>query len=156
MNMTAPTKSQDIDLINIAAQLVIREHKGFDKSGIMDFLHPIGVYTLVASHTPHVKMAALLHDIVEDSLVTVNQLRAAYGFPKEVVEAVDRLTRRKKEPYRKYIERLHGNGIARIVKLADIKYNLSRVDFGVSKKDAARMRKKWEDARRYIVEGFWP
>ncbi|SUU90464.1 hypothetical protein EDC40_10569 [Aminobacter aminovorans] len=64
-------------------------------------------------------MAAVLHDVVEDTEFTLGDLRTR-GFPAGVVEAVDALTRRDDEPYPDFINRARSNEIARRVKIADI------------------------------------
>jgi len=61
-------------------------------------------------------MAAVLHDVVEDTEVTLDDLQAE-GFPERVVEAVDALTRRPGEPYELFILRAASNDIARTVKM---------------------------------------
>ncbi len=67
--------------------------------------------------------AACLHDLVEDTHVTLDGL-AAGGFCTATLAAVDALTRRDGESYRDYIDRLATNAIARAVKLADLRDNL--------------------------------
>lgn len=70
------------------------------------------------------QMAAVLHDVVEDTDVELGNLADA-GFPEAVVAAVDSLTRRLGESYDGYIERLAANGVARRVKVIDLRRNLS-------------------------------
>jgi (p)ppGpp synthase/HD superfamily hydrolase len=74
------------------------------------------------------KIAAVLHNVVEDSSVTLSDLRAE-GFPERVVEAVEALTKRPGETYELFILRAASNDIARTVKLADLFDNcdLSRI-----------------------------
>jgi (p)ppGpp synthase/HD superfamily hydrolase len=74
------------------------------------------------------KMAAVLHDVVEDTPVTLGDLRAE-GFPETVVDAVEALTKRQGESYEDFILRAAANEIARTVKLADLLDNcdLSRI-----------------------------
>ncbi len=72
---------------------------------------------------------ALLHDVVEDAGVSLEKLEAC-GFPDEVVDAVDILTRDKRMPYNEYIQMVKRNELARKVKLADLRHNsdLSRIE----------------------------
>jgi (p)ppGpp synthase/HD superfamily hydrolase len=70
------------------------------------------------------QMAAVLHDVVEDTYIELGDLVEA-GFPEEVVVAVDNLTRRTDEGYDDYVERLATNEIARRVKIVDLRQNLS-------------------------------
>ena len=109
--------------IAIAAQA----HEGqVDKAGAPYVLHPLRM--MLAVKTPEARMAAVLHDVVEDTQVTLEQLRAE-GFSDAVVEAVEALTKREGEDYEAFIRRVAPNPIAREVKLADLKDNsdLSRI-----------------------------
>jgi len=67
---------------------------------------------------------ALLHDTVEDTDTTLDDLRDL-GFTNEVVDAVDALSRRPGEKYMDFIYRCKQNHLARTVKLADIADNLA-------------------------------
>ena len=106
----------------------LQKHQGqLDKGGLPYIFHPIRVMeNLGIDATQHERMAALLHDVVEDcDDVTIEDLRAE-RFPDEVVEAVDLLTKNEegKRDYRKAIERVAPNPIARRVKIADLTDNL--------------------------------
>jgi (p)ppGpp synthase/HD superfamily hydrolase len=68
--------------------------------------------------------AAVLHDAVEDTDITLDDLRAA-GYRPEIVDAIDALTHRPPESYEQYIERVARNPVARRVKTADIEENLA-------------------------------
>ena len=72
---------------------------------------------------------ALLHDVVEDSGFTLNDLVEA-GFPDEVTEAIGLMTHDKSVPYMDYVAAIKNNPIAREVKLAALRHNsdLSRLD----------------------------
>ena len=94
-----------------------------DKSGQPYITHPIRVMMRCQEHGLHAQMAAVLHDVVENTWVTLDLLRTM-GFPGDVVEAVDAISRRKgHESYPQYIERCSRNRIATLVKLADIEDN---------------------------------
>ena len=69
------------------------------------------------------QMAAVLHDVVEDTEVELHDLEEA-GYPPELVDAIDTLTHRPNEPYNEYIERVAHHEIARRVKVVDLKENL--------------------------------
>ena len=69
------------------------------------------------------RIAGVLHDVVEDSCVTLEDLKQA-GFSSEVVDAVDALTRRADERYEDYLLRCRKNPIARVVKRADLHDNM--------------------------------
>jgi (p)ppGpp synthase/HD superfamily hydrolase len=110
-------------------ELSIKAHEGqTDKSGRPYYLHPLRVAMRLASCTPEERHAALLHDVVEDTAVTLDDLREM-GYGEEVLALVDLLTRRKPtgESHKQYIERLvsSGNVKALRVKLADVYDNMS-------------------------------
>jgi (p)ppGpp synthase/HD superfamily hydrolase len=102
--------------------LATQAHVGqVDKVGQPYILHPFRVMLRLGD--PTARMVAVLHDVVEDTSVTLDDLRRG-GFPPEVVEAVDLVTRRQDETYEQFIERLAPNPIARAVKLADLEDNM--------------------------------
>ena len=109
--------------------LVIAEdaHKGqVDKAGMDYIQHPLFVASLVEGELA--KTVALLHDVVEDSDWTLEDLRKE-GLPEEVVQAVGIITKKRNENYEEYILRVKQNPLARQVKLADLQHNsdLSRL-----------------------------
>jgi (p)ppGpp synthase/HD superfamily hydrolase len=71
----------------------------------------------------HARMAAVLHDVIEDTEVTLVDLQNA-GYPRAVIHAVDCLTHREGETYAAYIERVATDPIAKVVKIADLRDNL--------------------------------
>lgn len=92
-----------------------------DKNGENYILHPLAVMMMV--DTKEQKIAAVLHDILEDTDVTADMLRE-FGFSEEIVEAVCILTREKDMSYMRYIENVKSNELSRIVKLADLRHNM--------------------------------
>lgn len=110
-----------------AIALAAAAHAGQqDKAGQPYIFHPLRVMLRVDSD--HERMAAVLHDIVEDTSVTLDQL-VAEGFPSSVVEAVEALTKRTGESRMAAAGRDAIHPIARTVKLADNAENmdLSRI-----------------------------
>ena len=102
-------------------------HKGqVDKAGVDYIQPPLFVASLVEGELA--KTVALLHDVVEDSDWTLEDLRRK-GLPEEVVQAVGILTKKRNEKYEEYILRVKQNPLARQVKLADLQHNsdLSRL-----------------------------
>jgi (p)ppGpp synthase/HD superfamily hydrolase len=86
-------------------------------------------------------MAAVLHDVVEDTDWTLERLREE-GFSDEVLEAVDSLTHREDESYQEFVERVRANPIARQVKIADLEDNMNiRRISQLSAKDLERLEK---------------
>src|SRR4051794_16652162 len=107
--------------IEKALQIAARAHEGQeDKDGRPYILHPLRVMGAVEGETAQV--VAVLHDVVEDTAITVDDLRRE-GFGEEVLSAVACLTHRKGEPYADYVVRCRGDEIARRVKLADLEDN---------------------------------
>lgn len=114
------------DLVLAARRVAVRAHQGqTDKGGAPYIGHPARVARLVSMATTSQSAiaAAWLHDVVEDTDVTLDALSAA-GFPAEVVDAVEALTHRKGETRVAYIERVRGNLLAVQVKRCDIQDNL--------------------------------
>jgi (p)ppGpp synthase/HD superfamily hydrolase len=107
-----------------AIALAAVAHAGqLDKSGRAYILHPIRVMQRCEPYGLTAQIAAVLHDTVEDTWVTLDILRAA-GYPPEIVDAVDALSHRKgSESYFEYIHRCSRNPVARLVKLADLDDN---------------------------------
>jgi (p)ppGpp synthase/HD superfamily hydrolase len=68
-------------------------------------------------------IAAVLHDVIEDTTCTLDTLRRE-GFPAEIITALDHLTRRQAEAYADFINRVKENGLAVKVKLADLEDNM--------------------------------
>lgn len=122
-----------------AIELAAHAHAGqADKGGEPYVLHVLRV--MFAVEGEHARMAAVLHDIVEDTPMTLDQLRAD-GFPEEVVRAVQALTKRPGETRLEAAQRAAQDPIARIVKLADNadNQNLERLP-ELTDKDVARLR----------------
>lgn len=123
-------------------------HEGqVDKAGAPYVLHPLRV--MLACQTPEARIAAVLHDVVEDTAITLEELEGE-GFPAEVLEAVAALTKREGEDYEAFIRRVAPNPIAREVKLADLRDNsdLSRIA-EPTERDRERI-KKYKRAIAYL------
>ena len=121
-----------------AIEIAASAHAGqVDKAGQPYILHPLRVMLRV--NTEHERMAAVLHDVVEDTAVTLKQLTSE-GFPPSVVAAVEALTKRTGETRLEAARRAAMNTIARSVKLADNAENmdLSRIA-NPNEKDYARL-----------------
>ncbi len=104
-----------------ALQIAARAHEGQrDKDGRPYILHQLRVMAAVQGE--EARAAAVLHDVLEDTSVTADELRAE-GFSAAVLGAVDCLTHRGGEPYADYVVRCKGNAVARAVKLADLEDN---------------------------------
>ena len=121
-----------------AIEIAAGAHAGqFDKAGQPYILHPLRVMLRMTS--AHQRMAAVLHDVVEDTPVSLAQL-VAEGFAPEVVAAVYALTKRPGESRIDAARRAAADPVARQVKLADNAENmdLSRID-KPTERDFARL-----------------
>jgi (p)ppGpp synthase/HD superfamily hydrolase len=133
-----------------AIEIAAAAHAGqVDKAGQPYILHPLRVMLRVSANDE--RMAAVLHDVVEDTSVTLLQLTEA-GFPLEVVEAVEALTKRPGETRLQAAARAASNPIARLVKLADNAENmdLSRIT-NPTEKDFARVE-EYKQVRALLLD----
>ena len=111
-----------------AINLIYEKHNGqFDKAGLPYVFHPMHVAETMDDEIS--TLAALLHDIVEDTDMTFNDL-LNYGFPLEVIEVLKLLTHEENVDYYDYIKKISTNPVAVKVKIADLKHNsdLTRLD----------------------------
>jgi len=117
-----------------ALMLCVEAHGGVPRrfGGEPYCIHPIAVAESLRDYDIEYQIVALLHDIVEDTDVTLELLKDL-GFPKYIRSAVDAITHRKDESYADYIKRCNKNEIARLVKTADMLHNL--MDFHKYGKD---------------------
>ncbi|MCF7790327.1 MAG: hypothetical protein K9N47_29680 [Prosthecobacter sp.] len=123
-----------------ALQIAVQAHAGQkDKSGAAYIFHPIRV--MMRCTTPEAKIVGLLHDVVEDTPVTFEELEAE-GFPPDVMAALRLLTHASEVPYEDYIQQVKTHPIATEAKLADLEDNMDirRLE-EVNEKAAARFKK---------------
>lgn len=107
--------------IEKALQIAAAAHEGQkDKEGLPYILHPLRVLSRVEGE--EAQIVAVLHDVVEDTKVTLDDLRRA-GFKEKVLEAVRCVTHLKDQPYADYVVGCKHNAIARQVKLGDLADN---------------------------------
>lgn len=91
-----------------------------DKAGAPYILHPLRVMLRMRSEEE--RIVAILHDVVEDTDWTFDRLYAE-GFERQVVEAIDSVTKRESEAYDDFVDRAGRNTIGSRVKLADLEDN---------------------------------
>lgn len=135
-------------MIDLAFLIAKKAHAGqIDKAGKDYIQHPIYVSSLV--ETPEAKIVALLHDVLEDSEYTSDDLLNA-GIADEIVKAVEILTKQSGESYNDYLIKIKNNNLARIVKIADLTHNsdLTRLE-KVTFKDLER-QKKYKQAIKFL------
>lgn len=116
----------DLELVKAAEAYARRCHAGqTDKCGVPYIEHPRTVASLLRD--PKEKCVAWLHDTVEDSSATVEDIRSIFG--DEIADAVELLTHDKSMPYLDYIKRLAVNPLARRTKMADLFHNMDESRF---------------------------
>ncbi len=133
-----------------AMKLCYEAHRDqVDKSGIPYVFHPLHLAEQMQDENTTV--AALLHDVVEDTAYTFTDLEKI-GFSSDVISALRLLTHDDNTPYMDYVAKIKNNPIAKAVKLADLAHNsdLSRLD-NVDDNALARI-KKYADAIRLLQE----
>lgn len=120
-----------------------------DKGGTAYIEHPQNVAMSLKNEDE--KTVAWLHDVCEDTSVTLNEL-AAYGFPEHILEAIRTITKPKNMNYFKYIKLVKQNSLAAAVKIADLKQNM-RLDRlkEVTEKDYER-NKKYKKALSILLD----
>jgi HD domain-containing protein len=107
--------------IEKALQIAAQAHEGQkDKEGLPYILHPLRVMSRVEGE--EAQIVAILHDVVEDTKVTLDDLRRA-GFSEAILAAVQCVTHLKDVPYADYVVGCKQNPIARQVKLGDLADN---------------------------------
>ena len=135
--------------LKIAMSIASKAHDGQKQwNGDPLISHPKRVMDLIVKQNPDLEItedyeiAAILHDVVEDTEVGLQDL-SDVGFSPEVVSAVHRLTRQEGESYTNYIERLRVDPIAVIVKIADLSDNtdMTRLNRPIRQADIERQRK---------------
>lgn len=133
-----------------AYEVAKKAHFGqVDKAGVDYIKHPEIVASFVK--TDEEKAVAFLHDVIEDTALTLQDLRND-GFSEKVINAVDILTKKKGQTYQSYMELVKTNELARIVKLADLRHNsdLTRLS-KVTRKDIER-NKKYRSAITFLSQ----
>jgi (p)ppGpp synthase/HD superfamily hydrolase len=136
-----------MDLLELAVEIAVEGHKEQkDRYGEPYILHPMRV--MMKMNTREEKIAAVLHDIIENTKMTLEDLRKR-GFPENIVTAIDCLSKREGEQYEAYIERTRSNPLALRVKIADLEDNMDlRRIKQMTLKDVDRLsryRKYWEE-----------
>lgn len=129
----------------LAQTIATVAHEGqTDKNGAPYIDHPAAVASYVSGD--YAKAVAWLHDVIEDTAVTADDL-LEMGFPKEIVDAVVLLTRTKEVSSDAYYAAIRGNAYALTVKRADIKHNTSPERTALLPKDTrTRLEKKYRKA----------
>lgn len=123
-----------------AIEIATEAHKDqLDKNNDTYLLHILRVMN--AGRTEKEKIAGVLHDLIEDTDWTFNDLESE-GFSKEIIDAVKCLTKKGGEDYSQFIERIKTNALAVKVKLNDLIDNMDIKRLSeVKEKDISRLNK---------------
>ncbi len=138
-----------VALTEQAKELARQLHaKQTDKAGKPYFHHLEAVTNALAGCADDVIITGWLHDSVEDTGISLDEIRALFG--DSVAQAVDAITKRKDEPYSEYLNRVKVNPIACLVKLAALSHNmdLSRL-YTITEKDIKRLE-KYQEAKNFL------
>ena len=138
----------------LAMKICFDAHKNqVDKGGIPYVFHPF--HLAEQMDTEEEICVALLHDVVEDTDYTIEDLKK-YGFSKNILEAIALLTHDDEVPYMEYVRKIKKNSIARKVKLADLKHNSdsNRMDLSdeSAREKAEKRLIKYEIAKGILQE----
>ena len=167
-------------MLSKAIALAAEAHKGqLDKAGNPYILHPLRIMLSVsyealkqtASESPCrteklalvepdealeiIRVAAVLHDVVEDTSVTLGVLRRE-GFSNAIIGAIDLLTRRKEagQTYAQFVVRIRdsGNPFAHYLKLVDIGDNTTPARMAVLPRDVRKgLKERYARAKRLLL-----
>ena len=126
-----------------AARLANERHFGqFDKQGMPYIMHPFSVANMC--ETEEQIIVALLHDILEDTETSEEELREM--FSKQIVDAIVLLTRPENLTYKEYVAKVKENELATYVKLRDLAHNTDENRGPIS--DSLKERYAW--AKEYL------
>ena len=133
-----------------AMKIAFDAHKDqTDKTGLPYIFHP---FHLAEQMTDEATVCvALLHDVVEDTDITFDQLKKE-GFPNEILQALKLLTHDQSVPYMDYVKEIKSNPIAVKVKLADLKHNSDLTRMDVVDEWAIARTEKYKRAIKLLME----
>ena len=136
--------------VDLALEIAVKAHSGqLDRDGEAYILHPLAVGLM--GKTDEERMAGFLHDVLEDSDYTPDNL-LELGIPESVVNALILLTHNKNESYNDYITEIRREAViptykpAYIVKLADMKDHLSQTETLTEE-----LKNKYISAMKYLL-----
>ncbi|MEI6554601.1 MAG: GTP pyrophosphokinase [Paludibacter sp.] len=123
-----------------AISIALLAHKGqIDKGGNPYILHPLRI--MIGMPTIEEKIVAVLHDVLEDSNITIQNLREE-NYSEKILNALTLLTKNENQSYNEYISEIKKNTLATKVKLADLRDNMDKNRIiNPNEKDIERMNK---------------
>lgn len=133
-----------------ALRLCFEAHKNqLDKSGMPYVFHPF--HLAEQMETEETVVAALLHDVMEDTDYTAEDLKEM-GFDGEILEALLLLTHQDGVDYMDYVKKIKSNPIARAVKLADLTHNSDLTRLDTVDQKALERKEKYKKAIEFLTE----
>ena len=133
-----------------ALKLCFEAHKEqVDKSGMPYVFHPF--HLAEQMKTEETTVVALLHDLVEDTDYTIEDLMSM-GFSKSITDAIALMTHTNDVEYMDYVREIKNNPIAKTVKLADLKHNSDLTRLDVADEKALSRREKYLKAIKLLEE----
>ena len=124
-------------------------HMQLDKGGYPYIHHPMHLAEQMDDEESTV--VALLHDVVEDSDITIEDLKTE-GFCPHIIEAIDLLSRKKGQSYNDYIRKIKPNPLAKKVKIADLEHNLDLTRLTCPSKEFLDHMKMYKKSLIYLQE----
>jgi len=120
------------------------------RNGDPYILHPLRIMHQL--NTESEKIAAVLHDVIEDSDLTLSDLQNE-GFSEDIIHIVDLLTHYEKDSYTEYIDRLKDHPVARKIKLIDLQDNMDiqRLN-SINEKDFKRLERYHKHWLKLLAE----
>lgn len=133
----------------MALKLCFEAHKEqIDKTGLPYVFHPFHLAEQMTDELSTV--CALLHDVIEDTDYTAEDL-TALGFDEKVIEVLGLLTHEDGVPYMDYVKKLSSNETAVNVKIADLKHNSDLTRLDVVDEWALKRQQKYEAALEFLL-----
>lgn len=145
-------KTGESRLLAKAIRIAATVHEAQVDKGLRPYiLHSLRV--MFAQSDDTARICAVLHDVVEDSGVSIDDLRAE-GFAEEVLSTLATLTKRKGEAYEDYIGRVLESELACRVKLADLQDNMDLSRIANPTEDNYRNLEKYKRAEERLSKAF--
>lgn len=139
-------------MTKLALKICFDAHKDqLDKSGLPYVFHP---FHLAEQMTDEETCAvALLHDVVEDTDITLGDLEKL-GFGEKILEAISLMTHNEGVDYMDYVAKIKTNPIARAVKLADLRHNSDMTRFDIVTDWDIKRAEKYKRAILLLTDGM--
>ena len=146
----AESRRKSLEVYDRCHEYAARKHAGqLRKDGTPYIAHPEAVAEQF-NYGDKAKTVAILHDVLEDTDATEEEIWLL-GCDDEIVNAVKALTHDKNAlTYMEYIKSISGNPIARMVKLADLRHNLSTIDSIEDESCREFLRKRYQKAMAFL------